>query len=119
MCHLTGRIKDTIQSDTPLNDITVIDAANLYAGPLAAMILGDFGADVIKVEHPDYGDALSEFGNYPEQLSHKWVNRNKKSVPLDLHDDESQAVFKDLIKHANVLKEVFADVAGEPSTLDE
>lgn len=60
-----------MRSDTPLNDITVVDAANLYAGPLAAMILGDFGADVIKVEHPEYGDSLREFGDYEEDLSYQ------------------------------------------------
>lgn len=98
----------------PLDDITVIDTASLYAGPLTAMILGDFGADVIKVEHPEQGDALREFGNFPEELSWKWVNRNKKSVPLDLHTDQGQAIFTDLVEEADVLTENF-----RPNTLEQ
>ncbi|WP_458208795.1 CaiB/BaiF CoA transferase family protein [Haladaptatus sp. NG-SE-30] len=99
--------------DQPLDDVTVIDAASLYAGPLTSMILGDFGAEVIKVEHPEYGDALREFGDSSEELSWKWVNRNKKSVPLDLHTEEGQDIFTDLIADADVLIENF-----RPGTLE-
>lgn len=99
--------------DHPLTDITVVDAASLYAGPLSAMMLGDFGADVIKVEHPQAGDALREFGDYPEELSYKWVNRNKKSVPLDLHTEEGQEIFTDIVAEADVLIENF-----RPGTLE-
>jgi formyl-CoA transferase len=102
-----------MKTEKPLDGITVVDAASLYAGPLSAMILGDFGADVIKVEHPEYGDALREFGDYPEELSWKWVNRNKKSVPLDLHTDEGQEIFTDLVAEADVLVENF-----RPGTLE-
>jgi crotonobetainyl-CoA:carnitine CoA-transferase CaiB-like acyl-CoA transferase len=97
----------------PLDDVTVIDAASLYAGPVTAMILGDFGAEVIKVEHPEYGDALREFGDSSEELSWKWVNRNKKSVPLDFHTEEGQDIFTDLITDADVLIENF-----RPGTLE-
>lgn len=97
----------------PLDDVTVVDAASLYAGPLTAMLLGDFGADVIKVEHPENGDALREFGDYSEELSWKWVNRNKDSVPLDLHTDEGQDIFTDIVAEADVLVENF-----RPGTLE-
>ncbi|AHZ22949.1 CoA transferase [Haloferax mediterranei ATCC 33500] len=100
--------------DKPLDGITVVDAASLYAGPLTAMMLGDFGAEVIKVEHPEYGDSLREFGDYPEELSWKWVNRNKKSVPLDLHEEDGQEIFKDLVADADVLVENF-----RPGTLED
>lgn len=100
--------------DKPLDGVTVIDAASLYAGPLAAMMLGDFGADVIKVEHPETGDALREFGDGDESLSYKWVNRNKKSVPLDLHDDDGQRLFRELAADADVLVENF-----RPGTLEK
>ncbi|WP_396611329.1 CaiB/BaiF CoA transferase family protein [Haloferax sp. S1W] len=100
--------------DKPLDGITVVDAASLYAGPLTAMMLGDFGAEVIKVEHPERGDSLREFGDYPEELSWKWVNRNKKSVPLDLHEESGQEIFKDLVADADVLVENF-----RPGTLEE
>jgi formyl-CoA transferase len=99
--------------DDPLEGITVVDAASLYAGPLTAMILGDFGADVVKVEHPDGGDALREFGDYPEELSWKWVNRNKRSVPLDLHTDEGREIFTEIVADADVLVESF-----RPGTLE-
>ncbi|WP_266081118.1 CaiB/BaiF CoA transferase family protein [Haladaptatus caseinilyticus] len=97
----------------PLDGLTVIDAASLYAGPLSGMILGDFGAEVIKIEHPESGDALREFGDSTDELSWKWVNRNKKSVPLDLHTDDGQDIFTDLISDADVLIENF-----RPGTLE-
>lgn len=97
----------------PLDGLTVIDAASLYAGPLSAMLLGDFGADVIKVEHPESGDALRDFGEGDESLSWKWVNRNKKSVPLDLHTEKGQRLFRELVADADVLVENF-----RPGTLE-
>lgn len=100
--------------ELPLEGVTVVDAASLYAGPLTAMLLGDFGADVIKVEHPKTGDALRQFGDYPEELSWKWVNRNKKSVPLDLHAEEGQELFRELVVDADVLVENF-----RPRTLEK
>ncbi|GGL66275.1 CaiB/BaiF CoA transferase family protein [Halocalculus aciditolerans] len=103
-----------MKSETPLDGITVVDAASLYAGPLSAMILGDFGADVVKVEHPEHGDALRDFGDYPEDLSFKWVNRNKQSVPLDLHEPEAREVFREVVADADVLVENF-----RPGTLEE
>lgn len=103
-----------LSDDQPLDGLTVVDAASLYAGPLSAMMLGDFGADVIKVEHPQAGDALRDFGDGEESLSYKWVNRNKKSVPLDLHTDEGQQLFRDLVADADVLVENF-----RPGTLEE
>lgn len=103
-----------MESETPLDGITVVDAASLYAGPLSAMILGDFGADVVKVEHPEYGDALRDFGDYSEELSFKWVNRNKRSVPLDLHEPDGQDIFRELVADADVLVENF-----RPGTLEK
>lgn len=100
--------------DGPLEDVTVVDAASLYAGPLTATMLGDFGAEVIKVEYPQGGDALRHFGEGDEELSWQWVGRNKKSVPLDLHADDGQAVFEQLVEDADVLVENF-----RPGTLEE
>ena len=102
-----------MSSSTPLEGVTVIDVASLYAGPVAAMILGDFGADVLKVEHPS-GGALREFGDHEDALSWQWVNRNKRSVPLDLHDETAQEAFLDLVEAADVLVESF-----RPGTLEE
>lgn len=71
------------------------------------MILGDFGADVIKVEHPEYRDALEDSDNYSEYLSCYLINSNKKVVTIDLHYKEDQAVFKHLIENADILIEGF------------
>ena len=99
-------------SQGPLAGVTVVDAASLYAGPLAATYLGDFGAEVIKVEHPDGGDPLRGFGG--DGLSWSWVGRNKQSVPLDLKDSDGQDAFCDLVDIADVLVESF-----RPGTLEE
>jgi crotonobetainyl-CoA:carnitine CoA-transferase CaiB-like acyl-CoA transferase len=98
-------------SQGPLAGITVVDAASLYAGPLAATYLGDFGAEVIKVEHPDGGDPLRQFGG--DDRSWKWVGRNKQSVPLDLNDSAGREAFRDLVAEADVLVESF-----RPGTLE-
>jgi formyl-CoA transferase len=99
--------------DQPLENITVIDCAQLYAGPLATMFMGDFGAEVIKVEHPEHGDAIRGYGQFEEELTWKWIGRNKKSVPIDLKDEEGKEVFKDLVRGADVLVESF-----RPGTLE-
>jgi len=97
--------------EKPLAGITVVDAASLYAGPLAATYLGDFGAEVIKVEHPEGGDPLRQFGG--DELSWKWVGRNKQSVPLDLNDPAGREAFRELVADADVLVESF-----RPGTLE-
>jgi formyl-CoA transferase len=98
----------------PLQNITVIDCASLIAGPLAATYLGDFGADVIKIEHPGYGDAIRGFGREDQELSWKWMGRNKRSVAVDLHETEGQEAFKELVTDADVLIESF-----RPGKLEE
>ena len=95
----------------PLDGVTVVDAASLYAGPLAATYLGDFGADVIKIEHPEGGDPLRDFGG--DGHSWEWVGRNKRSVPLDLNAEAGQAAFLALVEEADVLVESF-----RPGTLE-
>jgi formyl-CoA transferase len=97
--------------DGPLSGVTVVDAASLYAGPLAATYLGDFGAEVIKVEHPEGGDPLRQFGG--DGRSWEWVGRNKQSVPLDLKAEAGQEAFLDLVEVADVLVESF-----RPGTLE-
>lgn len=96
----------------PLAGVTVVDAASLYAGPLAATYLGDFGAEVLKVEHPEGGDPLRQFGG--DGCSWDWVGRNKQSVPLDLNDAGGREAFADLVAEADVLVESF-----RPGTLEE
>jgi crotonobetainyl-CoA:carnitine CoA-transferase CaiB-like acyl-CoA transferase len=90
----------------------VIDAATLFAGPVIASLLGDFGADVIKIEHPS-GDALRKTGYKKDGVPLWWkvVSRNKRCITLDLK--RGQDVFKQLVASADVLIENF-----RPGTLE-
>lgn len=82
-----------------LEGIRIIDASTLLAAPLSTSLLGDFGAEVIKIEHPKAGDPLREiYGN-----TWKVTNRNKKTISLDLSKSESREVFYDLVKESDVV----------------
>jgi succinyl-CoA:(S)-malate CoA-transferase subunit B len=101
----------------PLSGIRVIDVATVIAAPYCATILGEFGADVLKVEHPVGGDALRRFGT-PTQRGDTltWLSeaRNKRSVTIDLHRPEGVELFKQLIEKTDVLCENF-----RPGTLEK
>lgn len=92
----------------PLAGLRVIDAATLFAGPMAATLLGDFGAEVIKVEHPD-GDSLRNLGWKKDGVSLWWavVNRNKRAVTLKLSHDLGRDALLRLADEADVLIENF------------
>ncbi|NTU82550.1 MAG: CoA transferase [Chloroflexales bacterium] len=94
----------------PLAGIRVIDVATVIAAPYCATILGEFGADVLKVEHPVGGDALRRFGT-PTRRGDTltWLSeaRNKRSVTIDLHRPEGVELFKELIARSDVLCENF------------
>ncbi len=95
----------------PLQDVRVIDVGNFLAGPYAATVLGEFGAEVIKVEHPDGGDPMRRFGTATAQpdATLKWLSesRNKKSVTCDLLRPEGVALFLKLVAKSDVLVENF------------
>ena len=76
----------------PLHGLRVIDAATLVAGPLAATNLGEFGAEVIKVEQPGSGDPMRTWGDRKDGIALVWksVSRNKKCVTLDLRRPGSE-----------------------------
>ena len=95
-------------ADGPLSGLRVIDAATLFAGPMAATLLGDFGAEVIKVEHPD-GDSLRNLGWKKDGVSLWWavVNRNKRAVTLKLSHDLGRDALLRLVDEADVLIENF------------
>ena len=101
----------------PLKGVTVIDCGQVIAGPTAAMLLGDFGADVIKVENPVGGDQVRFFGKDKDGVSlfSKLLSRNKKSITLNLRDPEGQDLLCRLIAatQADVLVESF-----RPGTLE-
>ena len=92
----------------PLEGIKVIDAATLFAGPLAATILGDFGADVIKVEHPR-GDPSRSHGYAKDGIGLWWkmLGRNKRAVTLSMSAPEGAEIFKKLVRDADVVIESF------------
>jgi len=91
--------------NTPLGDITVIDMTEAMAGPYAAMMLGDLGADVIKVERAGVGDSARGWGPpFVESESAYFlsVNRNKRSLTLNLKTDEGKRILHDLIRDADI-----------------
>ncbi|MFT4028861.1 MAG: CoA transferase [Protaetiibacter sp.] len=97
-----------------LEGIRVIDAATLFAGPLAATMLGDFGAEVVKIEHPK-GDPVRSHGAVKDGVGlwGKVVGRNKKSATLYLGAPEGQDIFRRMVADADVLIENF-----RPGTLE-
>lgn len=93
----------------PLDGIKVLDLTRVLAGPFATMILSDLGADVIKIEQPEIGDEARNFGPFKNGFSLYFmsVNRGKRSVTLNLKSDQGKAVFKQLVKHSDILVENF------------
>jgi formyl-CoA transferase len=97
-----------------LDGLRVIDCATLFAGPIIGTLLGDHGADVVKVEHPR-GDPLRTFGWSKDGVSLWWaqVARNKRCVTLDLSRERGQELLRALVRDADVLIENF-----RPGTLE-
>lgn len=104
--------KDTM----PLRGIRVLDSATLFAGPLAATMLADFGADVIKIEHPKRGDPSRGHGPAKDGVGLWWkmLNRSKRTIGLNLSDPDGREVFLSLIHEADVYIENF-----RPDTLEK
>ncbi len=100
----------TTRKRLPLEGIRVLDLATVIAGPYAASILGEFGAEVIKVEQPGVGCSLRRFGT-PTSLGDTvtWLSesRNKKSMTLNLRTPEGQSILKRLVEKSDVLVENF------------
>ena len=91
----------------PLDNIRVIEVGHALAGPMAATFLGDFGADVIKIERRDGGDSHRTMGPRRDGVGIWWlvVGRNKKSLTLDLKKEEGRRILLDLVRDADVLVE--------------
>jgi crotonobetainyl-CoA:carnitine CoA-transferase CaiB-like acyl-CoA transferase len=100
----------------PLDGLRVVDCSGMIAGGFATTQLADFGADVIKVEHPEGTDPLREWPPYDEGVSLWWksIARNKRCVTLDLSTPEGSALLLDLIDDADVLVENF-----RPGTMEK
>ena len=99
----------------PLEGIKIIEMCQIAAGPFCGMLLADMGADVIKVEHPSGGDGMRQWPPITDGYSENFasVNRNKRSVTIDLKSEEGIATAKRLIASAQVLVENF-----RPGVLD-
>lgn len=100
----------------PLDDLRVIELGSLLAGPFCGQLLGDFGAEVIKVEDPGAGDPMRQWGREKSHgLSLWWpvVARNKKSITANLRMPEGQQIVRELVAKADVLLENF-----RPGTLE-
>lgn len=102
-------------ADGPLTGLRVVDASTILAGPLACQILGDFGAEVIKVEHPKTGDGMRGHGPALDGVPIWWseISRNKQTIGLSLSAPEGAEVFRALVATADVLVENF-----RPGTLE-
>ncbi|MFD3747397.1 CaiB/BaiF CoA transferase family protein [Nocardia sp. NPDC058633] len=97
-----------------LAGIRVLDVATLFAGPLAATLLADFGADVVKIEHPN-GDPVRSHGAQRDGIGLWWkmLGRGKKSVTLYLGSPQGQEIFRRMVADADVVIENF-----RPGTLE-
>jgi crotonobetainyl-CoA:carnitine CoA-transferase CaiB-like acyl-CoA transferase len=97
-----------VAAEAPLAGIRVLDVATLFAGPMAATMLADFGADVVKVEHPR-GDPLRTHGHAKDGHGLLWkvLARNKSTVTIDLSASEGQELLAGLARQADVLVENF------------
>ncbi len=98
----------------PLHGLRVVEAATLAAGPMVTTALGEFGAEVIKVEQPGTGDPMRTWGNRRDGIGLVWksVSRNKRCVTLDLRQPEGQELFHQLLDVSDVLV-----VGNRPSAL--
>lgn len=105
----------TDRSEGALSDLRVVDASTLFAGPMAAMHLGDMGADVIKVEHPSRPDPSRTHGvsKHGVNLWWKTLGRNKRAVTINLNSDGGREAFLRLADTADVVIENF-----RPGTLE-
>ncbi len=108
--HATGPL-----SDGPLTGMRVIDASTILAGPLCCQILGDFGAEVIKIEHPTAGDSMRGHGESKDGTPLWWkeISRNKRTIGLSLSAPEGAELFARLAATADVIVENF-----RPGTLE-
>nr|CAG4635447.1 EOG090X05UC [Artemia franciscana] len=105
------------KDEKPLAGVTVVDMTRVLAGPYCTMILGDLGADVIKIERPGLGDDTRSWGPPfigSESCYFISINRNKRSICIDIKDKSGQKLVKELVKKSDVFVENFI-----PGTLDK
>ena len=108
----------TVTEKLPMSGVRVLDVGTFLAGPHAASILGEFGAEVLKIEHPIAGDPMRRFGTptkrHDATLAWLTEGRNRKSVTVDLRQEEGVKIFLKLVAKSDVLIENF-----RPGTMEE
>jgi crotonobetainyl-CoA:carnitine CoA-transferase CaiB-like acyl-CoA transferase len=102
-------------SETPLAGLRVLELGAFIAGPFAGQLLGDLGADVIKIEPPGTGDIMRRYGVRVDGKSLWWpaIARNKRSIAIDLRDERGQALARRIAAECDIVIENF-----KPGTLD-
>ena len=102
--------------DFPLEGVRVLDLSRVFAGPMCGMVLADFGAEVIKVEHPGRGDDTRDWGlriGKTETTYYNSMNRNKRSITLDLQSPEGLKIIHDLLAQCDVVIHNFKSGGAE------
>lgn len=114
--HFSDLAKDVAPKIGPLSGIRIIDLTRVLAGPFCTMILGDLGAEIIKIERPGHGDETRLWGPPfvgGESCYFLTINRNKKSIVIDIKKPEGCSIIKELVKKSDILVENYI-----PGTLD-
>ena len=102
--------------DFPLEGVRVLDLSRVFAGPLCGQVLADFGADVIKVEHPGRGDDTRDWGmriGKTETTYYNSMNRNKRSITVDLQTPEGVKIIHSLLPQCDVVIQNFKTGGAE------
>lgn len=102
--------------DFPLDGVRVLDLSRVFAGPMCGMVLADFGAEVIKVEHPGRGDDTRDWGlriGKTETTYYNSMNRNKRSITLDLQSPEGLEIIHNLLPQCDVVIHNFKSGGAE------
>lgn len=97
----------------PLAGLRVVELGQLIAGPFCAQLLGDMGADIVKIEPPGAGDPMRQWGRGDPPVWWEVIARNKRSVSLNLREEEGQEIARTLIADADIVVENF-----RPGTLE-
>jgi formyl-CoA transferase len=121
MSNNAGHHSDAGAQGGPLSNLRVLELGTLIAGPFAGRLFADFGAEVVKIEHPDRGDPLRSWGmswNGTDSLWHLVQSRGKLSVAADLHDPVDQAFARQLAIESDILIENFRPGRLEKWNLD-
>lgn len=120
---MTSEQAPPADADAPrpaLDGVRVLDCSTILAGPLCCRILGDYGADVIKIEHPKYGDGMRGHGHAKNGVPLWWkeISRNKRALALNLSRPEGAQTLRDLAAHSDVIVENFRPGTFERWGLD-